>query len=364
MASPLLSSAAGREGEGPGQLKRETALDLLLVSTDLVVRYSDIMMQAERDFNNLTRSSATSSDYDDSTLSVRDARKRFEQMSSASSTAAAPSYKRKEGGTSNEAPPSRPPPPIPLKKRISEPVLRSQSTCSTSSPQQQTQGSNSRVQRSSNQSPSNSAKETDCSTQDVNGSTKPKAKPSLKKASSVAVDPNVLANPSSETSNSTSSSKQSSSPTKQSSSPTKRLFKRMSTDKGKVDSGAAASNGSSKARTSKNGEANQNSPSPTHKKFSSPLALKKKKTTSSSGSSQPSLLGDKPATLRKSFSNNVLASSEERRVQASLKEDNGGKVVGGSRPTAPRVIEDGELKLNLTEGKKDRVSLAAGGPLV
>lgn len=320
------------------------------MSTDLTVRYSDVM-QAERDFNNLTRSSTTSPDYSDSTLSVRDARKRFEQMSS--STVAAPSYKRNEGITSKEAPPAYkvrpppPPPPNPLKKRLSEPVIRSQSTCSSP-----------RVQSSSNQS-AIAAKETDSS--DVGGSPKTKAKsskPFLKKAHSVR--PGDLASTTSSEANSSSSDKLSSSATK-------KLFKRMSSDKGKMDSTSdpAASNGSAKGRTSKNGEASQNSPtstsSPTHKKFTSPLSLKKKRpSASSSNSSQPSPLADKPATPKRSFSTTVLASTEERSVQASLKEDDGGKVVGGSKPTAPRVIQDGELKLNLTEGKTvGRYSVAA-----
>lgn len=302
------------------------------MSADLTVRYSDVM-QAERDFNNLTRSAATSSDYSDSTMSVRDARKRFEQMSS-SATTTTPNYKRSEAAVSRETPvPARPPPPKPLKKRSSEPVMRSHSTCATS---------NSRVQSSSNQS-ADGASAVEETAQDVsNGSPKAKAKglkPSLKKAHSVR--PGDLASTSSEAS---------SSDTKSPVGVTKKLFKRMSSsEKGKLDS-TAASNGSAKG---KNEETSQNSPtsisSPSHRKFSSPLALKKKRTSaSSSSSSQPSPL---PDSHRKSFSNKVLASTEERRVQASLKEEDQGKVVGGHRPTTPRVIEDGELKLNLTEGE-------------
>lgn len=310
------------------------------MSTSLAVRYSDVM-QAERDFNNLTRSSTASSDCNDSTLSVRDARKRFEQMSSSAS----PSDKNSNGAYSKEAPAaskSRPAPPPPYKKRVSEPALRTLSTG--------TGASNSRVQRSSNQRSSGAA----TPAQDVGGI---KAK-SLKKSHSVK--PIDLASTSSEANSTSSDSKPPSSTSKT------KLFKRMNSEsKGKQDSAAATSNGSTKSsRAVKNGGTSQNStPSPTHKKFSSPLSSKKKRPSASSGSSQSSTPGEKQPTIRKSFSNRVLASSEERSVQPVLKEDDEGKVVGGSKPTTPRVIEDGELKLNLAEGKGGGCGLLHKGPV-
>ena len=317
----------------------------MLMSTSLAVRYSDVM-QAERDFNNLARSSTTSSDYNDSTLSVKDARKRFEQISSSTAVAPSNNKKKSDGASSTAASKLRPAPPPPYKNRLSEPNIRSQSTGAASK---------SRVQRSSNQSAigANNAVEEATATstaQDVGGFKAKGLKKSLKKAHSI--QPLDLTSTGSEVNSSNSSCK---SPT---TSKTK-LFRKMSSDNkglGKVDSGAAASNGNTKSsKTVKNGGGSQNSTpnsSPNHKKFSSPLSSKKKRPSASSSSSQSSIPGDKP-TMRKSLSNKVLASSEERTVQASLREEDEGKVVGGSKPTTPRVIEDGALKLNLTEGKKE-----------
>jgi hypothetical protein len=305
------------------------------MSSNLTVRYSDVM-QAERDLSNLTKSSTAGSGYEDSTLSVRDARKRFEQMSSSSTVT--PSN---GGGTSREAPlKMRPAPPPPMRKKA-EPVLRSHST-----------GSNSkyRVQRSSNQTSADVEEAATTAVQDVG---RPRSKGFLKKT--LSVDNTDLASTSPVTTSSSSDSRKST---------TKKLFKRMSTDKTeKVENGASVSNGSSsRSRTSKSGEASQNSSnsaSPSHKKFGSPLALKKKKTVpsaSSRGSSPQSPHQDKPGGLRRNLSNQVLVSTEERSVQASLREEDEGRVVGGKKPTTPRVIEDGELKLNLAEGKNSDAS--------
>lgn len=293
----------------------------VLMSADLKVWYSEVM-QAERDFNNLARSSTTS-DYSDSTLSVRDARNRFEQLSA--STVTTPSRTGQRRSESSETPPARPPPPRPpLKKRVTDPEICTLST-------------NPKGQSASN-----------LGTKDVNSKLDSKAKKSLKKAHSVR--PTDLV--------STEASSPASSNSKKSIG-SKKLFKRMSVEKAKVDSNSeSATNGSANSKSStKKGEASQNSSNSPHKK-TSPLASMKKKlsTDTKSNSSQPSSQSsspvDKPGkkSFQKSFSDKVLATCDERSVQASLGDEDRGKVVGGSRPATPRVIEDGELKLNLTEG--------------
>lgn len=141
---------------------------------------------------------------------------------------------------------------------------------------------------------------------------------------------------------------------------TRKLFKRKNIDsKSRMDStndGGHVSNGTS---DTKNGATNsisngQNS-SPIHKKASS-------KNTSPDSSKSPSQASSPVSThkqgkknLDKSLTNKVLACSEERSVQTVLGDEGREKIVGGSLPTAPRDIEDGELKLNLTEGNGGRV---------
>ena len=308
------------------------------MSTDLTVRYSEVM-QAERDFNNLTRSSTTSSDYNDSTLSVRDARKRFEQLSSSSVATPSPSGQRgSESGSSGTTPAGRrPPPPRPLKKRASDSEIR---TLSTTTPTPAPRG-----QSASNKSEDVNSK--------LDSTAASKTKKNLKKAHSVLAS----------SSNSSEASSPSSDSSKKSTGlGSKKLFKRASVEKGKMDSTtteAATNNGSAATGrgNSKKPDASQNSSSsPTHHhKKTSPLASKKKKMTSDSkhGSSQPSSPVDNQGKrgLQKSFSDKVLASCDERSVKASLKDEDKGKVVGGSRPDTPRVIEDGELKLNLAQGR-------------
>lgn len=296
-------------------------------------------MQAERDFNNLSRNS-TPSDYSDFTLSVKDARKRFEQLSSPTTTSPNLGHRKSEP-VDSASKPRRPPPPKPLKKMATSPEILTSSS-SAAKP---------RVQSSANQSAIedvSSDKLPQTSVQDAGGDASPKPKTKsfkpLKKAHSVR--PNDLV-----TTNSDTSSDSKKLPT------TKKLFKRRSFEKARMETTSSpATNGSANGRTnSKNGETGPAcASSPTHKK-TSPLASMKKRLSSSSksGSSQPSSPTDHPSKkgYHKTFSDKVLASCDERNVQASLKEEDRGKVVGGSRPTSPRVIEDGELKLNLTEGQ-------------
>ncbi len=318
------------------------------MSADLNVRLSDVM-QAERDFNNLTRSSA-SSDYNDSTMSVRDARKRFERLSSSTSanvnTATAPNYKRSESthsvGSSSKAAatPARPPPPTkPLRKRATDIGMDTTTTTTT------TKNSKGQSAGSAKEDVVDKVATTagDRNSQDACGeSPKPKArsfKPSLKKTQSTMSAADKQA----------SSSGAASSP---SSSLSKKLFKKKS-----VKEDTAAING-----RASNKDSPSSSPVP-----ESPVAARRKKhsgskTSSTSSNQQPSPTHEKASSpkpgkpslqksLQKSFSDKVLVHSEGRNVQASLKEDDRGKVVGGQRPTAPRVIEDGELKLNLAEGR-------------
>lgn len=313
-------------------------------------------MQAEKDFNNLTRSTTTGTsssnpDYNDSTMSVTDARRRFEQLSSPP-PASAPTHRRSEpavhaskerseAAISKDNKPARPP--RPLMKRASDPAVPANPT---RTPRGQSAANQNALLEETDSSETRSS-------QDVSGdSPKPKAKIFSKSLlrKSHSVKPTDLVTTSSEAE--TTASKISSA--------SKKIFKRKSFEKSKME-GLAATNGSTKARTTKNGEASSNSPtsSPTRSKFS-PLSSKKKRPSgSSSNSSQPSSplakkastdkpAAEKTASLSKSLSDKVLTSTEERFVQATLKEED--KLVGGSRPSTPRVIEDGELKLNLTEG--------------
>ena len=310
------------------------------MSADLTVRYSEVM-QAEKDFNNLTRSS-TASEYSDSTLSVRDARKRFEQLSSSTTVTSTPtpSYRKSEpvSSTPSKGPtPSRPPPPTrPLKKRATDSSLLL-NTIDSSKGQSAGSPSADKVLEGAG----------DRNSQDACGdSPKPKArgfKPSLKKSHSAmsTADKQVGGG----------------SPASSLSSATKKLFKRKS---GKGENAVSTSDSANGRTNSKSPEATPMASSPVQ---GSPMLSKKKKqhstASSSSACSTPTgegasfPLSDKPgkAGLQKSFSDKVLVETEGRSVQASLNEDDRGKVVGGHKPTAPRVIEDGELKLNLSESK-------------
>ena len=132
---------------------------------------------------------------------------------------------------------------------------------------------------------------------------------------------------------------------------TKKLFKRISMEKGKVEGTRehASTNGSK-------GDSPSMSPSSSRKK-----ATKEKVKAQNAGSSSPATSPTKahPGDLkfRRSFSDQVLASpNQEVAVHTTLKREgqdgnSGGKIVGGIRPTSPRVIEDKELKINLTEGE-------------
>lgn len=294
-------------------------------------------MQAERDFNNLANSSTTKSKFDaEASLSVSDARRRFEQLSSSpgaqTKDAAGPS-----SGSRGAVPP-RPPPPY--KKRNSEDNLISSAMNNTEGQSASGQGKNSSVVHEQ--------------AQDV--SLKPKGKNSkfsLKKSHSVSASNELAVNSSpSEAASSDNKTSASSGP--------KRLFKRMSIEKGKVDKveGQTATNGSAKGKAARNGDSSSPLSSPVK---NSPLGGRKKKTTTpTSSSSQTPRKGSKTdpdfpsaergSKIRKtSFSDRVLASTEERCVQTSLKDGSRGKVVGGTRPTSPKLIGDGELKLNLTE---------------
>lgn len=297
-------------------------------------------MQSE---NNPNRSSV-SSEHSDTKLSVRDARRRFEQMSSTTS-----GYRKGSDPvlSTKGIPPSRPAPPKPLKKRVTDPEIR---TLNTSPPASATSIKTPKVQRSTSKEV-----QEDCLAKDrrpvspkgaasVTESPKHKSrsKLSLKKAYSVKTNDLASAPESSATDSKLSA--------------TKKLFKRKTSEKGKMDgttSNGSTSGGRTNSKSGKTGEASPGA-SPTHKK--SPLAsLKKKVVDAKSPPSNPSSRTSSPApsrrSLLKSFSDKVLVSSEDRSVQASLKEEDRGKVVGGNRPTAPRVIEDGELKFNLTEGE-------------
>lgn len=309
------------------------------MSAGLSVRYSDVM-QADRELD-----TPTNNNYDDSTLSVRDARRRFEQLSSPTSPQPIAGQRRSEGGLAFSSPkttgtPPRPPPPRPLKKRATDPEISTLSTnttkTTTKAPTPTPRGQRSSLSAST-------IAETGIDSSKSKGKTQSATKASLRKANSVKADENT---------ESRSASPGSSDSKKPASS--KKLFKKMNLEKGpkEATSGSEpATNGSANGRTK--GDSSSTS-SPSHKKASlSPLASMKKKlsseTKSNSQPSPPSSGGGK--SLTKSFSDKVLASGEERSVRASLKDEEEGKVIG--RSTSPRVIEDGELKLNLTQGKPE-----------
>lgn len=306
------------------------------MSADLKVWYSEVM-QAERDFNNLARSSTASTDYSDTTLSVRDARKRFEQMSS--SPISTPTGQRKSDLSISGSSPRRPPPPRPMKKRTTDSEICMLSTAnSKGTPNAGLRGQSSGIQ-GANEDVNRRLEGQDFSA----AASKPKR--SLKKAFSAR--PNDLVSRS-ETDSPTSPERKSVG--------SKKLFKRMSMEKTKVDTNSeSASNGSARGSSKKGGASQNMASSPTHKK-TSPLASMKKKLSSDSksNSDQPSSPVNKAGKrgFHKSISDQVLVSPGSRKVQASLGDEDRGKVVGGSRPAAPRVIEDGELKLNLAKGTK------------
>ena len=346
------------------------------MTTDLTVRYSDIM-QAERDFERLADNSTSPpsarSNGSDITLSVRDARKRFEQLSRSSSAGAISnlSVQKAVSPTKSLSKPmtSSPLPPPRQKKRLiktpTDPDIKVSSTTKSAI--------SGRVQSTSNYSKPVASDVADSSSQDVNSSqvkTKSKIK-SLKKGNSisdsVASKSLATASPSSQSAESNLSRK---------------LFKRKSMDRvNKVEDTAtngasSASSGRTAAKSSNSSSSNSQSTSPSHKKKLSslsskfsPLSSSKKQRsieskTPASGSppAAPSTEDSSPVTkagTQRSFSNTVLASPNERSVQATLGDEDKGKVVGGSRPTSPRVIEDGALKFNLTEGKfhRERVTL-------
>ena len=192
---------------------------------------------------------------------------------------------------------------------------------------------------------SSSGQEKNNSEQDA--SLKPKGKNSkfsLKKSHSVSASNELAVN--------SSPSEAASPDTKTPASGPKRLFKRMSIEKGKMEK-VEATNGSAKGKAARNGDSSPLS-SPVK---NSPLGARKKKATTPTSGSQTAKKGFKtepdipsPGRRKSSFSDRVLASTEERCVQTSLKDDSRGKVVGGNRPTSPKLIDDGELKLYLTEG--------------
>lgn len=328
------------------------------MSADLSVRYSDVMMQAERDYKNLTKSTSSGSSYNDSTLSVRDARKRFEQLSS-STTVATPSYKKSEAGGSPPAlkkatgvPPRPAPPSRPLKKRATDSELHSLKTTDDKSKGQSAAKPSAKSSKEDVVGKVEAASDQDACSSD---SPKPKTrnfKPPVKKSQSTMSAAAAASNTSGTSSGG--ASEAAASPT---SSISKKLFKRKSNkDISTVDSNA---NG----RTN-----NKASPasSPVHE---SPNAARKRRNQVASSNQASSPSTEKPSTpvaskhgrasLQKSFSDKVLLSGD-RSVQASLKDDDRGKVVGGEKPTAPRVIEDGELKLNLTKGKFEIAQLQPG----
>lgn len=127
-----------------------------------------------------------------------------------------------------------------------------------------------------------------------------------------------------------------------------KLLKLKSTDKGKMDS------------TAENSKSKMDSPasSPSSKRKLVKGRLKKVDSGDGSGSKAATPVGsptrrkETPEMRRRSFSDQVLASpNQEIPVHITLKRNGSGKIVGGSRPTSPRVIEDKELKINLTEGE-------------
>lgn len=303
------------------------------MSADLGVRLSDVM-QAERDFEKLARGSNSSlsshsvGSSSDVNMSVRDARKRFEQMSTSSTTEK----------------PGRPPPPKSFRKNKTVSDM-SQATATTAAARTTT-GKSTKGQSASNQD-INSKSTDDTSSKENGARTKSSSSKSLKKSQSVT--PSAVTGVSAD-----SSSRSSPSSERKHSQASRKIFKRKSIDKDKMDStaGSSPSNDSASGRTKakSSGDHNGRVSSPTHRVKASPRASKKQRSTEQIPSPSSSMPRSLPGKIQRSFSK-VLVNPEDRDVQASIGAEDRGKVVGGSRPTSPREIGDGELRLKLTKGK-------------
>ena len=128
-----------------------------------------------------------------------------------------------------------------------------------------------------------------------------------------------------------------------------KLFKRITTEKGKADStGEGRSGGGARVDSS------AMSPSSSRKRLG--RLRTQESGTSSKGSTpttSPTRSPKDKQLRRRSFSDQVLVSpNHEVIVHTTLKrEASEAKITGGARPSSPRVIEDKELKINLTEGE-------------
>ena len=331
------------------------------MSTGILTVHMPEVMQAER--GNLTKNSSNSqSNGSEVSISVRDARRRFEELSSTSPRGAGdpPSLPRGSPVTRTRPLPMK----KPLKKTETEPDFSTRKYGNTSN------ASNARVQSSVTQTVNNNSASVSggSDTQDV-GKSKSKSKifmrPSLKKAHSISTHDNLAVKPRSSINSSENKVV----------SPSKKLFRRRSMDKGKIDDTSSNSTTTTNERTgyrSTNHSPTSNSPS--HKKFSplplkkktvdsktretdmnsnsqttsptqqksSPLSSKKQKSIDSSNATSP-LAAEKKIAFHRSFSDVVLASSNHRPVQTSLTKKDKSSIT-------PKFIEDGELKLFVKEG--------------
>lgn len=320
----------------------------------------------------------------ESPMSVRDARRRFEQLSTSNSSLSSPTKTTPtHRGSTPAAVPARPPRPQrpPLKKAITSPgdfstsaAVGGKNVDSITNKGQRSQGQSCDASRSVVKTASQEVSSTN-----NGGKTKFKGK-SLKQAfkrgiSSVASSSGGDKAASGEPSSVVGGTGASAENSDRKLSSTKKLFKRKSMEKNKVDGVAehASSNGSRNTNTdSKGGKGEEASLCPTsdHKKVSplprerlkatepsSPTRSKPSSPTTSSSSSSP-IARPGGVPFKRSFSDKVLVSpNQESAVHTTLRregEERGSgreKIIGGSRPTSPRVIEDKELKLDLSEGK-------------
>ena len=348
-------------------------------TSPLNVRLSDVRYAENLDKSMETNSSPQPSNNGDSEapVSVRDARKRFEQLSDTKSSPSKQSsipVKRSLSSSRDRIDGSLPPP-RPKKPPVQKPVTGQKNRSMSENDSEKNQMGQSSPQEScSSIVPDQEV--TNSSTTSSKGKSKGS---SLKKA----LKRGISSGGSSGGSKAANSHRDSlgavgetatateSCDTKRHSA-TKKLFRRsMERKKTGVTAEHASSNGSNSSNAKENSKSTKGdaSPSSASKKVS-PLSSKREKgnghSSPPSSKSKPYSPSSSPSTERhadhappsqRSFSDRVLLAnpSKENAVHATLKrfvsEKAKAKAAAGGRPTSARAIEDKELKLNLSQGE-------------